>query len=378
MMTNELPETMRAAQGSDYGDIDTTISVSDQVDVPRLQDLPNEKQRKTNMVIRTLAVALAPGDCRVLSGQTRELQGPPSFPYVPGGDCCGIVVELPQTTDDAALPFKVGDRVVAGFAEGPRGALGEYAMVSSVTADKVPESLSAVDAAALVGASPAVFLADRIQEGERVLVMGAGGGVGSHFCQLLRLRGAALVVGVASTMTDNLLKPPISCDQVIDYTKTDPLAEEKFLQDKFDVIVDLAGGGYARLEERAAQNEPLVVKSAVDGGRFITTVPTAGPTYEIHSWGAVIKLFLLSGLWKAAISRTWNRKKLPAYTFALAIPMERARATRPMELAAANKIQAVTDPAGPFPFTTEGVRAAFRKQQSRHAHGKVVISVAEK
>ena len=95
MVATELPKTMRAAQGKDYGPIDEMISVEDGVPVPRLDDLP-EKKRSTSMIVRTHAVSLAPGDCRVLSGLTRELQGPPSFPYIPGGDASGVVVVLPE------------------------------------------------------------------------------------------------------------------------------------------------------------------------------------------------------------------------------------------------------------------------------------------
>ena len=75
--------------------------------------------------------------------------------------------------------------------------------------DKVPETISAVDAAALVSASPAVDLSRHIREGERVLVMGAGGGMGSILCQMLRLRGASYMVGV-SRSPDLLLASPIS------------------------------------------------------------------------------------------------------------------------------------------------------------------------
>eukprot|EP00416_Gambierdiscus_australes_P026545 CAMPEP_0171073724 /NCGR_PEP_ID=MMETSP0766_2-20121228/11685_1 /TAXON_ID=439317 /ORGANISM="Gambierdiscus australes, Strain CAWD 149" /LENGTH=365 /DNA_ID=CAMNT_0011530443 /DNA_START=9 /DNA_END=1106 /DNA_ORIENTATION=+ len=363
---------MRAAQGSDYGDIDARISVEDGIKVPHLSDLP-KRQQKTRMVIRTLAVALAPGDCRVLSGLTRELQGPPSMPYIPGGDACGIVMELPEGVKD--LPFAVGDCVVAGFTGGPRGAMAEYAIVSTTTADKVPPGMSAVDAVALVGAAPAIFLADRIRPGERVLVMGAGGGVGAHFCQCMRQ--ASYVIGVASTQTGALSQPPMSYHEVVDHTTTDHMALDHLINDKVDVIVDLAGYGYKQLEERVARKEPLIVKSASQGGRFITTVPPKGPTFEIHSILGALRVFLFPCLWKALVSRTCTRRSLPKYSFALEIPENRARATRPMWLAAGGKLKAVMDPAGPFPFTTQGVRAAFHKQSSRHAHGKVVVSIAQ-
>ena len=370
-----IPLRMKAVQGIDYGDIDTMLSVQDNVPVPRLSDLPPKKQKHW-MLIQVLAVALAPGDCRVLSGLTRELQGPPSFPYIPGGDCCGIVVELPPDAP-ADLPFGVGDRVVARFVEAPRGALGEYALVSSLVADKVPDAISAPEAAALISASPAVDLALPFgkRPAERILVLGAGGGVGAHFCQLLRSKGGAgYIVGV-SRNTQSLLDAPISCDDAIDYTTTDVFARTEYQENRFDTIVDLVGGGYARLEECRKRGAPSIVKPASQGGRFITTVPPHGPTYEVHSIWAALKIFLFPCLWKAIVSRTVNRWNMPKYSFGFAIAEERRPATQVMELAAQGKLKAVID--GPFPFTTEGVRKAFRILESRHAHGKVVITVAK-
>jgi hypothetical protein len=102
-----LPTTMRAVQGKAYGLIDDMISVEEVVKVPSLLDLPS-KERRDHMVIQVLAIALAPGDCRVLSGTTQELQGPPSLPYIPGGDCCGIVVELPDGADKMNFAISSG------------------------------------------------------------------------------------------------------------------------------------------------------------------------------------------------------------------------------------------------------------------------------
>lgn len=372
-MVQQLPRTMKAVQGRDYGDIDEMLSVvNDVLTPPRVCDVPDHKHR---MLIQVLTVALAPGDCRVLSGLTRELQGPPSFPYIPGGDCCGIVLDLPEPDPKHPLPFQVGDRVVARFTEKPMGALSEYAIVSTVVADKVPDSVSSVDAAALIGASPVVDLIRPIVSGERVLVLGASGGIGAHFCQLLRMKGVSYVAGVSQN-TERLLRKPIQCDDAIDYTTTDVFSLEKYQQEKFDTIYDFAGGGYQRLEECAQRNEPLIVQPASMGGRFITTVPLHGPTYEVHSIWAALQIFLFPSLWKAITSRTWTRSKLPKYSLTMAISEERTPATKIMEYAQNGSLTAVVDQRGPFPFTTEGIRQAFRLQESRHAHGKVVIQVA--
>ena len=366
---------MRAVLARDYGDIDTVLSVVDQHPVPRLSDLPQAKQRRTHMVIRVLAVALAPGDVRVLSGLTRELQGPPNMPYVPGGDCFGVVAEL----DESEGYLQIGDRVAVRFTDAPRGALGEYAIVSTAVADKISENLTITpeEGAALASASPATVLAERIQPGERVLVMGAGGGVGAHLCQLLKKeRHASFVVGVSMT-PDRLLKEPISCDGALDYTKQDIFEAAEYQKEPFDTILDLSGHGYARLQECVAQDKPLIVKTGSSGGRFLTMVAPIGATFEAHSIWQAIKIYMFPTLGHAIWSRVWTRRKLPIYTFAFSLPGSRDCITKTLQLVGENKLKAVTDSRGPFPFTTEGVRQAFRIQESRHPEGKVVIRVAD-
>ena len=375
MVISSLPQTMKAARGMDYGDIDTVLHVANDIPTPSSSgDLP-----KNCMLIRVLAVALAPGDCRVLSGLTRELQGPATFPYIPGGDCCGIVIRLPpKVTKKYPLPFDIGDRVVARFTNKPMGACADYAIVSTVVAEKVPDGLSSIHAAALISASPIIDLVKHVRKGERILVLGASGGVGAHFCQLLRANGASYVVGVSKN-PQRLLVHPILCDDAIDYTTTDIFALTKYQMDPFDTIFDFAGGGYKRLEEECSRSSKdkalMIVKPAALGGRFITTVPPHGPIYEIHSIWAALRIFLFPTLWKTIKSQVWTRNIFPKYSFVMALRDERAPATKVMEYAASGQLSAVVD--GPFPFTTEGVRKAFRLQESRHAHGKVVISVAE-
>ena len=366
---------MKAGQGRDYGSIDENISVQDNVEVPSLANL-SAAQRKTKMLIQVLAVALAPGDVRVLSGQTRKFQGPPTFPYIPAGDASGIVVALPpDNTEDNNLPFGVGDRVAVRFCDQNYGALGEYAIVDTRVTDKVPANITAVQAAALASASPALLLAEYVQAGDRVLVLGAGGGQGSHLVQILRQRGASLIVG-SSKAPDRLLEAPLSCDKAIDYTKQDVFAMEEYQQNPFDIIIDFASGHWPRLVEDSRQGKPLIVKPAAAGGRYMTTSPDQ-PTYEIPTLWKMVEIFLFPALWRAAVSRTWSRSRLPAYSFGFALPTDRAVVTRTLAMAQEGKLQAVLHGSQTFAFTTEGVRQAFHVQESRHAQGKVVIEVAQ-
>ena len=379
-MIMELPKFMKAAQAKNYGDIDEMLSVQDNVPTPSLQDdyKPTEPihpliryatklDRKTHMIIKTCAVALAPGDCRVLSGKTREFQGPPLFPYVPGGDCCGIVVETP--TNESY--FQKGDIVAARFTVAPRDAMAEYARVSTTVCEKVPDKVSPEAAAALASASPAVCLSDHVRPNERILILGAGGGIGSHFCQLARLQGASYVCGVSQT-PKRLLEAPLSCDDAIDYTKENVFESKKYQEEPFDTIYDLASGGWPQLVQAARDKQPSIVKPASLGGRYITFTPDA-PTFEGHSLWSLLTLFLFKPLWRYVWSRLVTRKKLPTFTSASGLPDSREIMTRTLNLAQEGKLQAVID--GPYPSTTEGVRKAFRTLESRHAKGKVVVKV---
>jgi len=376
---NNNNNTMKAAQGKELGDIDAMLTVEDDVAVPDLMDLP-PKKRKTKLIIQTHAVALACGDCRVLSGKTRRFQGPPSFPYIPGGDCSGIVWKLPpEASGDPGYPFRVGDRVAARFAEGPRGALAEYAIVDATVCETIPDNLSFEEGAVLASAAPATLLAERIRPGERVLVMGAGGGVGSHACQIMRNRGASRLVGCALD-TDRLLRHPLAYDEAVDYAREDPFANPKFREQPFDVFVDLAGGSWRKLVEdgttHCAHKHNSIVKPASQGGRYLTLVPDEA-LFEATSVMEILKPFLLVPLWRAVQSRLWGRRCMPRYSFAHSLDFERTHLTRTMAMAREGTLKAQMDSRGPFPFTTEGVRKAFRLQETRHAKGKVVIQLVQ-
>lgn len=275
---------------------------------------------------------------------TRELQGPPSFPYIPCGDCSGVVVEIPSKEDNENFPFKIGDRVAARFVDGPRDSLAEYALVSQAVCDLIPENVSSNDAAALASASPAVLLADRINEGERVLVLGAGGGVGSHVVQLVRKRGASFIAGISQT-PKRLLESPLSYDRAIDYTKEDVFAIEEFKENQFDVILDLAAGGWPKLLKDHSSGVKSIIKPASKGGRYLTVTPDEA-IFELHTIPAALKLFMFIPLWRYMKSRLWGRSRLPKYTYVLALPEDRPVMTRTMELARDGSLKAVIDKRG--------------------------------
>jgi NADPH:quinone reductase-like Zn-dependent oxidoreductase len=79
------------------------------------------------MLIRTLAASISVGDHRNLNGSTALVRSPPSFPFIPCHDVCGIV----QVVGSKAEGFKVGDRIAATGESANYGGLAEYCVVDS-------------------------------------------------------------------------------------------------------------------------------------------------------------------------------------------------------------------------------------------------------
>jgi hypothetical protein len=99
--------------------------------------------------------------------------------------------------------------------------------------------------------------------------------------------------------------------------------------------------------------------------------------FEAESLMGILKPFLFFPLWRAIKSRLWGRRSMPQYSFAHSLEFERTHLTRTMKMAQEGTLKAWTDSRGPFAFTTDGVRKAFRLQETRHAKGKVVIALKE-
>jgi len=362
--------TMKAIQAPSHG----PSSILTLGTVPKPTIVPPNK-----ILVAVESVALAPGDVRVLSGKCKKLNGPPSFPYIPGGDGCGRVVDMGDV-NPAEVGYTVGDRIAARFVEGPRGMLCEYALVSTKMTSKVPDTLSSDDAAALASsATIALELSRRISKNEKVLILGAGGGLGSHLCQFLRLKGVTTIAGV-SRDPERLLKEPILCTHALDYTKYDPLAVSSWDQYDdllpFDTIVDLASGGWPKLLKKMQSKEEMIVKPASQGGRFLTTsIDTAW--FELNSIGMALVEFVLKNKWRSLYSRLWYRSKLPAFAFTMNLSQDTSIMEETLRLASEHKIKACLDERGPFSFDAMSVQRAFDIQESCHVHGKLVVSICK-
>jgi NADPH:quinone reductase-like Zn-dependent oxidoreductase len=176
-----------------------------------------------------------------------------------GMDVSGVV----EAVGEEVTALRVGDEV---FGTGT-GAFAEYAAVREDRCAPKPAGLTFEQAAALptsaVTALQAVRDQGRVQPGQRVLVIGAGGGVGSYAVQIAKASGAH-VTGVCSTAKVDLVRS-LGADEVVDYTQADVTESGQ----RYDVVLDIAGNRpLGRLRRVLAPRGTLVIVGGEGGDRL--------------------------------------------------------------------------------------------------------------
>ena len=212
-------------------------------EVLELKEVAKPTPKDNEVLIKTHATTVTSADWRVRSlnvpagfGLIMRLVFGVSKPRQPilGSELAGVI----ESVGKDVSKFKVGDQVFA-FSDANLGCHAEYKCMPQDGAVVLkPPSLSYDEAAALSfgGTTALDFLRrGKLQSGEKVLVNGASGGVGTAAVQLARHFGAN-VTGVCSTANMELVRS-LGAGQVIDYTKED------FTQngETYDVIVDTVG-----------------------------------------------------------------------------------------------------------------------------------------
>jgi NADPH:quinone reductase-like Zn-dependent oxidoreductase len=194
-------------------------------------ELPKPQAGKNQVVVRVIAATFNPIDAKLTSGSMRQIV-PLQFPFVPGADFSGVVDSVGEGVNE----YKPGDEV---FGDSGRGAYAEYV---AIDADKIapkPKKLSHEEAASLALVAQTAFeMVDRanVQEGQTVLIQGAGGAVGSIAVQETH-RCGAIVIATATSSSFARLKE-YGADRVIDY-KTERF--EDYARN-VDAVLDAVGG----------------------------------------------------------------------------------------------------------------------------------------
>jgi NADPH:quinone reductase-like Zn-dependent oxidoreductase len=186
--------------------------------VLELKDLEQPVPKDNEVVLRVRAASVNPLDWRMKNER-------------PGVDVAGEVIAIGKSVKQ----FKPGDAV---FGLG-KGAFAEYARAAESKLVPKPEGLTFDQAAAIpvAGLTALQGLRDKghLQPGQKVLINGAAGGIGTFAVQIAKSMGAN-VTGVCSTKNVDLVRS-LGADRVIDYTRND------FTQDsqRYDLLLDNVG-----------------------------------------------------------------------------------------------------------------------------------------
>jgi NADPH:quinone reductase-like Zn-dependent oxidoreductase len=178
---------------------------------------------------------------------------------VPGLDLAGTVVAIGSSVSR----FEVGDPV---FGIG-RGSFAEYAAAREDKLARKPANLtfeqSAVVPVSGLTAIQGLRDAGRVEAGQRVLIIGASGGVGTYVVQLAKASGAH-VTGVCSTSKTDLVRS-LGADRVIDYTRDDFADGTQ----RYDLVLDIGGSSpLSRLRRALAPRGTLVIVGGEGGGKL--------------------------------------------------------------------------------------------------------------
>ena len=296
-----------------------------------------------DVLINVKAAGLNFPDVLIIQG---KYQIQPELPFIPGGECSGIV----EAVGPDVTRFKVGDKVLS---MGASGAFCEKIAANEYAVFPMPEGLSFEQAA---GISITYFTSyyalkqrANIQPGETLLVLGAAGGVGTTAIELGKLMGAKVIAAASSTEKLELCKQ-LGADEVINYNEVSLKDTVKELTGGkgVDVVYDPVGGDYA---------EPAI-RSMAWNGRYLVIGFASGPIPKIP-----LNLTLLKGC--SLVGVFWGR-------FSGEEPEQNIKNIEELwELFASGKISPVVTDSFPF----EQYEEAFNCLIERRARGKVIMTM---
>lgn len=218
---------MKAAQLTRYGGKDA-ITIN--------EDVPEPTLGADEVLVRVHAAGVNPFDYKVQSG-TYQDYFPVTFPAILGGDVSGVVEKI----GDDVSGFTVGQEVYGmANAASSRGSFAELAPVKAVQLSEKPKTTDFTVAAALPLASVSAYqaLVDYIalKPGQKILIHGGSGGIGSLAIQIAHSIGAYVATTTSAGDTDFVKS--LGADEVIDY-KTQDFSE---LLSDYDAVFDTVGG----------------------------------------------------------------------------------------------------------------------------------------
>ena len=313
---------MKAAQYNKYGGPEA-IEINGKA--------PNPSASLGQVLVEVHAASLNPFDYKLRLGYMKEMI-PLKFPVTIGGDFSGVVTQLGEGVSE----FKIGDEVYgqALVLNGGSGACAEFAASNVANAAHKPKSVDHIKAASLplVGASAiqALEVHIKLKSGDRILIHGGSGGIGSIVIQLAKSIGAYVATTVGTDSIEFVKN--LGADEVIDYKNQ---KFEELLKD-FDAVFDTVGG------ETVNKSFKVLKKGGVIVSMLGAPNPELAKEYNVTAIGQNTRI---------------NDKTLSRLT----------------ELVEKGVIKAQVDKVFPFEQTKE----AFEYFEKGHPRGKVVVKIKD-
>ncbi len=332
---------MQAVFINDYGSNDKVQIGS--VDVPSVG--------QNDVLIKIHAASINPLDTRIRDGKMKQVLHY-KMPLILGNDLAGEIVQIGANVHD----FRVGDEVYARADTLRIGTFAEYTAVNHDNVSLKPKNLSMEEAAALplVALTAWQILVEKanIQKGQKVLIHGGAGGVGSTAIQLAKYLGA-YVATTASSKDGEKLKA-YGADLVIDYRTQD---FSSVISD-YDLVLDTRGG------ETLAKSLTVLKP----GGQVISIngTPDAGMADELKLGFLMKNIFTLLSL----KTNKMAKKLGVTYSFHFMHPSG-AELTQLKKLYEDGVLHPVIDTVYPF----ESAKDALSYSESGKAKGKIVLSI---
>ena len=312
----------------------------------QLRDIEKPTPRENELLVHVRAASVNPVDGHTIRGGwlMRPMSGmrkPKNTRF--GTDFAGVVEAVGKDVTD----FKPGDEVFGA----KNGAVADYVCVK---ADRVivmkPSNITFEQAGsvAVAGVTALQGLRDKghIQSGQKVLINGASGGVGTFAVQIAKAFGAD-VTAVCSTRNIDLVKS-IGADHVIDYTKEDFTKGDQ----RYDVIFDNVGNHSFADRRRVLTPNGVCVLAGIGGAGL-----------HPETWGRIV------GNFKADLLSRFVRQKFVSYVTKL----DKDDLKLLSDLMQTGKVTPVIDRTYKLSETAE----AMRYFEEGHARGKVVITVEQ-
>lgn len=282
-------------------------------EVLQLARLARPRPRIGEVLVRVHAASVNPADDKLRASRLagvvlRRLHGE----AIPGLDFAGTVEEV----GSGATRFRVGDEVYGALRPPHSGSYAEYIRVPETWVARKPTTLSFEEAASLpvVGLTALQLLRDkaRVRNGDRVLVNGASGGVGTMAVQIARVYGCH-VTAVCSTRHLELVRS-LGAERVVDYTR-----EVVAQAGEFDVVVDAV----SKLSLDTAR------QLLAPHGRYVATVPrrdtlfskVTGPLRSQHQTTRFVAVHPNAG--DLRLLRRWVEEGLLRPVVDHVVPLER-------------------------------------------------------